>query len=157
ELDELKEFEKEAGAVDQVEAPAKPAAAAPAAPASNVERKLETTERADRRVDEPAAMGITQGIPKVVVPDESYDDKAQALIEAAKAAESQGVEKGIDGWRKVVQAAPDKRRPRRELGRLYRKAERWNALIEVLKEEAERTSGDDKVAVLFEMVEVYKE
>src|SRR5262249_17859165 len=57
----------------------------------------------------------------------------------------------------VVQAAPDKRRPRRELGRLYRKAERWNALIEVLKEEAERASGDDKVAVLFEMVEVYRD
>ncbi len=50
--------------------------------------------------------------------------------------------------------------PRRELARIYRKAERWNALIEVLKEEAEKVAGlsaEDKVAVLFEMVEVYRD
>src|SRR5262249_40272566 len=85
------------------------------------------------------------------------DDKVQALVSSALAAEAQGADKGIEAWRKVVQAAPDKRRPRRELGRLYRQAERWNALIEVLKEEAERATSEDKVAVLFEMVEVYRE
>src|SRR5207248_1731179 len=121
-------------------------------------RPVEERRSEEQRIMiQPASGGAVSGIPRLVIPDESYDDKVQALVDAAGNAEAQGVEKAIDAWRKVVQAAPDKRRPRRELGRLYRKAERWNALIEVLKEEAERASGDDKVAVLFEMVEVYKE
>jgi tetratricopeptide (TPR) repeat protein len=126
------------------------------------EKKVETTPAQNRSSEEPSSsIVVTQAaaavVPIVVIPEESYDDKVQALVSSAVAAEAQGADKGIEAWRKVVQAAPDKRRPRRELGRLYRTAERWNALIEVLKEEAERTSGEDKVAVLFEMVEVYRE
>ena len=42
---------------------------------------------------------------------------------------------------------------------MYQKAERWNALIELMKEEVEKlpdTTPDEKVALLFEMVDIYK-
>ena len=51
------------------------------------------------------------------------------------------VEKGIDAWKKIVAAAPASWAPRRELARVYKKAERWNALIEVMKEEVEKANG----------------
>src|SRR5262249_37353115 len=126
ELDALKEFEENANDIDAAGGSARKKAQPVAQPVP--EKTLETTPVKERRTEEHVAMGI----PQVSTPEEAFDDKAAALIKAAEAAEGQGVEKGIDAWRKVVQAAPDKRRPRRELGRLYRRAERWNALIEVL-------------------------
>ena len=58
-----------------------------------------------------------------------------------------------------VLSLPSLRAPRRELQRVYTKAERWNALIELMKEEVEKlpdTTPDEKVALLYEMVDVYK-
>ena len=52
--------------------------------------------------------------------------------------EAAGPDKGIEAWRKIVQANPTLRAPRRELQRVYHKAERWNALIELIKEEVEK-------------------
>src|SRR5262249_10875866 len=60
----------------------------------------------------------------------------------------------------LIAAHPTLRGPRRELARIYRQAERWNALIELLKEEAEKlpdTTVDEKVATMFEMVAIYRE
>jgi pyruvate dehydrogenase complex dehydrogenase (E1) component len=54
-------------------------------------------------------------------------------VAAAAEAEKISVEKGIDAWKKVVAAAPQAWAPRRELARVYKKAERWNAFIEVMK------------------------
>ena len=45
--------------------------------------------------------------------------------EAAAAAEKQSVDKGIEAWKKVVASAPKEWAPRRELARVYKKAERW--------------------------------
>ena len=80
-------------------------------------------------------------------------------MDAAHKAESAGPDKGIEAWRKIVQANPTLRGPRRELQRVYHKAERWNALIELMKEEVEKlpdTTPEEKVALLYEMVDVYK-
>ncbi len=84
---------------------------------------------------------------------------AEAAMKAAKAAEGQSLDKGIEAWRKAIAANPSLRAPRRELAGLYRKAERWNALVELLKEEAEKlpdSTPDEKVGALFEMVDIYK-
>ncbi|MEK6606105.1 MAG: hypothetical protein AABZ30_00420, partial [Myxococcota bacterium] len=92
--------------------------------------------------------------------DEALDDAVKTLIEAARAAEALGVDKGIEAWRKVAHAGPRARLPRRELGRIYRAAGRWNPLVESLKELVERLPAertDEKVATLFEMTEVYRE
>ncbi len=92
--------------------------------------------------------------------DEKIDDAVKTAMDAAKAAEGQSLDKGIEAWRKVIQQNPTLRAPRRELQRVYTKAERWNALIELMKEEAEKlpdTTPDEKVALLFDMVAIYKE
>jgi len=80
--------------------------------------------------------------------------------QAAFDAEKQSVEKGIDAWKKVVASAPTAWPPRRELARVYKKAERWNAYIEVMKEAVDKAAWvhpEDKVPVLLEMVEVYRD
>jgi tetratricopeptide (TPR) repeat protein len=79
---------------------------------------------------------------------------------AAVEAEKQSVEKGIEAWKKLVSAAPSAWAPRRELARVYKKAERWNAFIEVMKEGVEKASWpdpEDKIPVLREMIEIYRE
>ena len=79
---------------------------------------------------------------------------------AALEAEKVSVEKGIDAWKKVVAAAPTAWAPRRELARVYKKAERWNAFIEVMKDAVEKASWakpEDKVPVLLEMIDIYRD
>ncbi len=79
---------------------------------------------------------------------------------AALDAEKQSVEKGIDAWKKMVAAAPTAWAPRRELARVYKKAERWNAFIEVMKDAVDKAGWakpEDKVPVLMEMVEIYRD
>ncbi len=96
---------------------------------------------------------------------ETFDEKTQSPVDQARALTEGGeanIDKAIEAWRKVVQAAPDKRGPRRQLAQLYRRASRWNALVEVLKEEHEKlgTAEDvraDRLSVLHEMVEVYRD
>ncbi|MGZ3440256.1 MAG: hypothetical protein ACXVDD_12105, partial [Polyangia bacterium] len=91
--------------------------------------------------------------------EEKIPDDLRAQMDAAAKAESGGVDKGIEAWRKIVQANPTLRAPRRELQRVYTKAERWNALIELMKEEVEKladTTADEKIGLLYEMVDVYK-
>ena len=81
-------------------------------------------------------------------------------VAAAQEAEKVTVEKGIDAWKKIVAAAPAAWAPRRELARVYKKAERWNAFIEVMKEAVDKASWhapEDKIPVLLEMIEVYRE
>src|SRR4029077_19374009 len=79
---------------------------------------------------------------------------------AALEAEKQSGERGLGAWKKVAAAAPGAWAPRRELARVYKKAERWNAFIEVMKEAVDKASWhapEDKIPVLLEMIEVYRE
>ncbi|MDB4980275.1 MAG: Tetratricopeptide 2 repeat protein [Myxococcales bacterium] len=81
-------------------------------------------------------------------------------VAAAADAEKVSVEKGIDAWKKVVAAAPQAWAPKRELARVYKKAERWNAFIEVMKDAVDKAnwaSPDEKIPLLFEMIEVYRD
>ena len=75
-------------------------------------------------------------------------------VQAAFEAEKQSVDKGIDAWKKIVASAPTAWAPRRELARVYKKAQRWNAFIEVMKEGVDKASWaspEDKIPILFEM------
>jgi golgin subfamily B member 1 len=93
----------------------------------------------------------------------ALDDFPPELREQAAAAleaEEQSLDKGIDAWKKLVASAPNAWPPRRELARVYKKAERWKACVETLKEGVEKAhweSPEEKVPVLFEMVEVYRD
>jgi len=114
---------------------------------------------AEKTADKPAETKAADDAP-VAARVEKIDDTTKTAMDAAKAAEAQGVDKGIEAWRKIIAAQPSLRAPRHALAALYKKAERWNALIELWKEEAEKlpdTTPDEKVAVLSEMVTIYKE
>ena len=79
---------------------------------------------------------------------------------AALDAERQSIEKGIDAWKKLVGSAPTIWGPRRELARLYKQAERWKACVEILKEAVDKAAwaaADEKVPLLLEMVDIYRE
>jgi len=89
-----------------------------------------------------------------------FPPELAAQAQAAFEAEKLSVEKGIDAWKKLVASAPSAWPPRRELARVYKKAERWNAYIEVMKEAVDKAAWahpEDKVPVLLEMVEVYRD
>jgi tetratricopeptide (TPR) repeat protein len=91
---------------------------------------------------------------------EDFPTELQTQAAAALEIESQSVEKGIDAWKKIVTAAPSAWEPRRELARVYRRAERWKACVEVLKEAVEKatwSAPEAKVPVLLEMVELYRD
>ena len=93
----------------------------------------------------------------------AHDDFPEELAGQAKAAreaEKQSVDKGIDAWKKLVAGAPGEWTPRRELARVYKQAERWNAFIEVMKEGVEKAKWPEpeaKIPVLRDMIEVYRD
>jgi len=69
-------------------------------------------------------------------------------------------DKAIEAWKSVLKTNPDDAEARETLKDLYRKGEKWNALIEILKAESESIDDDqtqEKVAVLKEMVAVYRD
>ena len=107
-----------------------------------------------RKKSDEASASSGNGVPDDL-PSE-LTSKAKAANEAAK----QSVDKGIDAWKKIVAEAPKAWAPRKALADLYKKAERWNNFIETLKEAVEKTSWpspEDKIPLLEEMIEVYRD
>jgi tetratricopeptide (TPR) repeat protein len=91
---------------------------------------------------------------------DDFPAELAAQVQAAGEAEKLSVEKGIDAWKKIVAAAPASWAPKRELARVYKKAERWNAFIEVMKDAVDKANWaqpEDKIPLLFEMIEVYRD
>jgi tetratricopeptide (TPR) repeat protein len=91
---------------------------------------------------------------------DDFPAELRTQADSALDAERQSVEKGIDAWKKLVGSSPAAWEPRRELARLYKQSERWKAYVEVLKEAVEKAkwaAAEDKVPLLLEMVEIYRE
>jgi tetratricopeptide (TPR) repeat protein len=108
---------------------------------------------AKRKADDDAGSNGSNG-------HDDFPAELAAQVKAAADAEKQSVEKGIDAWKKIVAAAPQSWAPKRELARVYKKAERWNAFIEVMKDAVDKanwSAPEDKIPVLFEMIEVYRD
>jgi tetratricopeptide (TPR) repeat protein len=85
-------------------------------------------------------------------------------LEIAELAEAQNnPEKAIEAWKQQLRADPNgatATQARIALGRLYRKTEKWNALLDLMKEEAERIPENDvagRVAKWHEIVEIYRD
>ena len=82
-------------------------------------------------------------------------------IEIAELAESQNnLEKAIEAWKQHLRAEPTSVKARAALARLYRKTEKWNALLDLMKDEIEKLPEVDvpaKVQRLFEVVEIYRD
>ena len=106
-------------------------------------------------VEEPETLPLAE-VPDEV--EEDTDEEFAELFAQARAAEAESTDKGIDAWRRAGQKARDLRTPRRALARLYVEVERWNALVEVLKEEADLVDDpSQKIALLTQMVECYRD
>jgi len=105
------------------------------------------------------AVAVTTSLPSADAGPEDPPGAAQANVDAARAAEAGGPDKAIDAWKKAVASDPSKRGPRRELVRLLRKVERWNPLIDALRDEEAKAckTPEEKAAVLLEMAEIYKD
>jgi tetratricopeptide (TPR) repeat protein len=83
-------------------------------------------------------------------------------VETATVAEkaSGAVEKAIDLWKAVVKLDPHNEAASHALKRLYEQTEKWNALIELLKERVEalpKDAIDERVARLGEVVAIYRD
>jgi golgin subfamily B member 1 len=83
-------------------------------------------------------------------------------IEMATVAERrpQLVEKAIDAWKLLLRIRPGLPEAVSALRRLYSKAEKWNQLLELLKEQCESlpaTEVDGKVACYLDMVPIYRD
>ena len=118
-----------------------------------MEQQSKQGSESKRKKEAESAGGASNGV---------HDFPAELATQATAAleAEKQSLEKGIDAWKKIVAAAPTAWAPRRELARVYKKAERWNAFIEVMKDAVDKASWaapEDKVPILMEMIEIYRD
>lgn len=89
------------------------------------------------------------------------DEKRELATEIAKLAESQeNAQKAIEQYKSVLRSDPDNRDARSALKRLYTQTEGWNALVELHRQDLERTPADDaatRVGILKEIAAIYRE
>jgi tetratricopeptide (TPR) repeat protein len=95
-------------------------------------------------------------------PDGGGDEQRALAVEIARLAEEElgNSDKAIDAWKAILRADPGSADARVALRRLYRGAEKWNALLDLMKEEIEQLPAGDvegRIARLLEMVEIYRD
>ena len=83
-------------------------------------------------------------------------------IEMAQLAEQrpQSAEKAIDVWKSLLRMQPGLPEAVTALRRLYTKTEKWNALLEMLKDDLEalpKDAVDEKIARYLEMIPIYRD
>jgi tetratricopeptide (TPR) repeat protein len=82
-------------------------------------------------------------------------------VEIAELAEQQNnPEKAIEAWKQHLRSEPASSDARTALARLYRRTEKWNALLDLMKDEIERLPEGDvagRVARLHDVVEIYRD
>jgi tetratricopeptide (TPR) repeat protein len=82
-------------------------------------------------------------------------------IEIAELAEAQNnPEKAIEAWKQQLRHDPSSQQARIALARLYRRTEKWNALLDLMKDEIEKLPETDiagKTSRLFEIAEIYRD
>jgi tetratricopeptide (TPR) repeat protein len=88
-------------------------------------------------------------------------EKRALATEIARLAESQeNAQKAIEQYKTVLRTDPDNQDARDALKRLYTATEGWNALVELLRQDLERTPQTEaaaRAAVLREIATVYRE
>jgi golgin subfamily B member 1 len=94
-----------------------------------------------------------------VLPDGA--EKRALATEIARLAESaENAQKAIDQYKTVLRTDPENKDARDALRRLYTQTESWNALVEILRQELERTPATEpaaRAAVLRDIAAVYRD
>ena len=155
-----------AAPVAEVPVEAAPVEAAPVEAAPVEAAPVEAAAVAEAAAPEPVAPAVEE-TPAAPVEEPTVDPELAGLepatikaMEAAQALEGSSADKAIDAWRKVVTSVPTHRAPRKNLIRVLRQIERWNALADAIKDEVDKVadlSVEEKVEKLFELVEIYKD
>jgi golgin subfamily B member 1 len=87
--------------------------------------------------------------------------KLELALEMAQTAQAQPHlrDRAIEAWKLVQRLDPDNRRALQELKPLYARAQKWNALADVIKAEIEATpeTSDERVTLLRELLAVYRD
>lgn len=88
--------------------------------------------------------------------------KLELAVEIARTSQANTamLERAIDGWKLVQRLDPNHAEAASVLKTLYRKSEKWNGLVEVLKSEIEalgESETERRVTLLRELVEVYRD
>jgi tetratricopeptide (TPR) repeat protein len=82
-------------------------------------------------------------------------------IEIAELAEQQNnPEKAIEAWKQHLRQDPTSVKARAALARLYRRTEKWNALLDLMKDEIDKLPEGDiegRVSRLFDVSEIYRD
>lgn len=106
------------------------------------------------------------------LPADEAERRRGLSVEIADLAENElgNPEKAIDAWKSVLRTdapgapgapdAPEVRVAREALKRLYRKTEKWNALLDMMKDEIERLPEDEveaRVSGLLDVVAIYRD
>ncbi len=99
---------------------------------------------------------------KVARPRTESGPQARAIaMEIAELAEAQNnPEKAIEAWKQQLRQDPHSTEARQALARLYRRTEKWNALLDLMKEDIERLPESDvagRVERLHDIVEIYRD
>ncbi|MBK8260921.1 MAG: tetratricopeptide repeat protein [Nannocystis sp.] len=108
---------------------------------------------------EPASQPTDSEARSAVDGEETYTGAEQAIIDAARQAESQGGSRAFDAWRDAANKLPNKRFPRLRLRALYSEAGRWSNVADLLKEDIKLLDDHDpgKLAAYWELVGIYDE
>jgi golgin subfamily B member 1 len=90
------------------------------------------------------------------------EQKKSLALELARAAQGSDatLERAIDAWKAVQRVDAENTEAQQALKDLYRRTEKWNALVEVLRAEVDQLPEDAKerrVALLWELVPIYRD
>ena len=96
------------------------------------------------------------------VPEDDAARRRELAVDIAKVAEFDAAnpDKAIDAWKLILRGDPDASDARDALKRLYAKTEKWNALLDLMKEDVDRRPKDDvegRIQGLLEIVEIYRD
>lgn len=95
----------------------------------------------------------------------SVEARVDIGLRMAQVAEDQleNPEKAIDTWKSILKLKADYEPARTALRRLFTQTQKWNALLEFLKEDLNLVVGDDsaanarRVSVYLQMIEIYRD
>lgn len=107
--------------------------------------------------DDARLIAVLQGAQRAATDGE---EKARFGAELARLAEGQqNAQRAIEQYKSVLRHDPDNTEARDALKRLYKQTEGYNALVELLRQQLERTSPDEyaeRLAILREVAAVYR-
>ncbi|HVU03518.1 MAG TPA: tetratricopeptide repeat protein [Polyangiaceae bacterium] len=114
-------------------------------------------EHAERNQDPGRLIGILQGAQRVMP---EGPEKIEITQELARLAEGQkDAQKAIEQYKSLLRSNPDDAEAREKLKELYRKTQGYNALVELLRQQLERTDAAEKekrLEILREVASLYR-